>query len=253
MVPCCIACFNWIKRLPEAAAHPSVGNSHPCADANAAGAASGGAGGGAGGASRKIIPLDNLIMFLNNPGGNCISQNINVQAPDCRSVFRLMCHLSSEVVVRIPMGQPAHSKTQVHKDCRLKNPYLMFFSPITERIVECFGKFYGSSEPVFAGQLSAAAATAAAAVQRHDANARASSMPSSDEGDGLVNDVNTAEAMHRIIYWWWESTGMPIIMPHKECAKNVRKALRADSIRRLPDSSVTSLSSSWSASDALEH
>ena len=203
MSPCCIACFNWIKRLADPA-DPSLITFE-----------------------RKIIPLDNLIMFLNNPGGNCISSKVDIPMPDCRSVFRLMCHLSSETVVR----PPATSSGRRHapREYRLKNPYLMFFSPITERIVECFGAFYGSSEPVFVGQQH----------QQLQAETNPGGRREKDGEEAAPEeetDVNTEEAMYRIVYWWWESTGMPVVMPHKQCAQYVRKALRADSIRNLPDS-----------------
>lgn len=35
--------------------------------------------------------------------------------------------------------------------------------------------------------------------------------------------------MDDIVKTWWESVGMPTILPHKECARLVRKALKLDS------------------------
>lgn len=243
MSPCCIACFNWIKRLPEPpicggpAAQGEGGEaSPPCLE-------------------RKIIPLDNLIMFLNNPGGNCISSKVDIPVPDCRSVFRLMCHLSSETVVRPPppssgSGEEKHGRRAPAggggggvgpPEYRLKNPYLMFFSPITERIVECFGAFYGSSEPVFVGarKKTPGGGPPAGGQQRQwevekESNDHGREEEEEEEENNGITDVNTEEAMYRIVYWWWESTGMPMVMPHKQCAQYVRKALRADSIRNLP-------------------
>jgi hypothetical protein len=253
MSPCCIACFNWIKRLADPA-DPSVATFE-----------------------RKIIPLDNLIMFLNNPGGNCISSKVDIPVPDCRSVFRLMCHLSSETVVRPPSTATARtSGMPVPCEYRLKNPYLMFFSPITERIVECFGTFYGSSEPVFVGQLNAQTAVAQQpgrrAIKREGGENKQAAKPlegarthdekreeqrgkedeEEEEEQEEETEVNTEEAMYRIVYWWWESTGMPVVMPHKQCAQYVRKALRADSIRKLPDT-LLSPSDSPSASACHPH
>lgn len=81
------------------------------------------------------------------------------------------------------------------------NPYRMFLTPITERILH-----------VFEGT-----------VWNRKGAAKNELRDCSKQGSG---DISSSCIMDGIVFSWWETIGMPTIMPHRPAAKHVRKSLR---------------------------
>lgn len=138
-----------------------------------------------------LIPLDNLILFLGDPGG---SAGGAVQ-PDRRSMFRLMCALCA-----------AHKQPGSAHAAR--NPYRMFCTPVADRILRMFERDYAHKFT----------ASAAEADKRGRRRLCVESV-SPDESAAMLNDI---------VRCWWETVGMPPVLPHRANAKLVRKALRLE-------------------------
>jgi hypothetical protein len=98
-----------------------------------------------------IVPLDNLLLFLDNPG----SVPTGGMHPDRRSMYRLMCGL-------------AMSHTLVQLVHMFKNPYLMFCSPVAERILHMFKRRY-APRGVATGSTASEGREHAASCQGHAA------------------------------------------------------------------------------------
>jgi hypothetical protein len=278
---CCIACVHWVKRLDE-----PLKENRSFRDGRKKIKPSSAIPLSSIGKPLLILPIDNLFMFLCNPGGNASSYAIHIPVPDKRTVYRLMRNLSETVNATVALPGSPNGKIQVD----MKNPYLMFCSPVMMRIIQKFGEFYGAGmipEPVRRAKKASRtwrqrSRKRACTAATHGAKASASPKKSEEDcdeqeeqeneyedGEELDDDEEedddddddddddeddedddddeeeeedddsvegsstiikrereTANVMDYIVYWWWESTGMPTIMPHKTCAKYVRKAIR---------------------------
>lgn len=73
------------------------------------------------GSRAGIIPLDNLILFVHNPGAH--------KEPDKRTMFRLLQNASIEY-------------TGLNKLVRVQNPYLCFLTPILDQVLTLFKRKY---------------------------------------------------------------------------------------------------------------
>ena len=165
-----------------------------------------------------VVPIDNLLLFMNNPG--CVPTGAH---PDRRSMYRwvtllrnfhdvkvgntiCISHitLQNQRVHHIPddknqtpyfrvpnyMCRLMAGLTAEEGPLRLRNTYIMFCSPIMDRILRMFKQKYRSG----------------------------SSMPRSLPSDtAMVDDI---------VRCWWESVGMPTVLQHRGTARLVRRALR---------------------------
>ena len=135
-----------------------------------------------------LIPLDNLLLFLSDPGGT----SGGAMQPDRRSMFRLMCALC------------ATQTTGKHHTVR--NPYRMFCTPVTDRILRMFERDYAHK---FTGSNSLRKGRRRLCVES----------TTSEESIAMLNDI---------VRCWWETVGMPPVLAHSANAKLVRKALRLE-------------------------
>jgi hypothetical protein len=147
-----------------------------------------------------IVPLDNLLLFLDNPG----SVPTGGMHPDRRSMYRLMCGLAmSHTTVT---AQLAHT---------FKNPYLMFCSPVTERILHMFKRRY-APRGVATGSTALEGREHAASCQESSSTPHFPTLGSA-ESIAMVDDIALC---------WWESVGMPSVLQDRGAACLVRRALR---------------------------
>jgi hypothetical protein len=188
-----------------------------------------------------LIPLDNLILFLSDPGGT----TGGAVQPDRRSLFRLMCALcaTKQQTSKRRGRRPTHSHV-------VQNPYRMFCTPVTERILHMFERDY---EHKFkgvggggGGQQQLRERTNKRGRQRKNWQQKQQQQQvlcaegfSSEVRESLVSfilnhsltNVMLQESnmlVSDIVRCWWETVGMPAVLPHRGGAKLVRKALRLE-------------------------
>ena len=159
------------------------------------------------GVSRNMlaVPMDNMLLFLSSPG--CVPTGVH---PDCRSMHRCVFlavrvkHIHTHTHARactthdlLLTNQPPSPL----ENCRLmlglantgggmRNPYLMFCSPIMDRIICLFGLKHG--------------------------------------GEDGISIKGGTDMVDYVVRCWWESVGMPSVLQHRGTARLGRRALRLD-------------------------
>jgi hypothetical protein len=174
-----------------------------------------------------IVPLDNLLLFLDNPG--CVGTG--GMHPDRRSMYRLMCGLVMSHTANVSCSTTSLSPCQ-HV---FKNPYLMFCSPLTDRILRMFKDRYaprgismGSTASDARDHRQSGCFGASQALQT---TARVQdgteSLPQiSTPHFPTLNSSESIVMIDDIVVCWWESMGMPSVLQDREAACLVRRALR---------------------------
>ena len=161
-----------------------------------------------------IIPLDHLLLFLGDPGTRVTGSN-----PDRRSMYRLLCSLTAA-----PELDPGGHV--------VRNPYLMFSTPVVDRSLSMFRDVYyrPCGAPPCGGNADASPCGDGTKSRGRRARDRGrqeeGSIPqrqrhvfptiSAEESTALVDDL---------VMCWWQSVGMPCILPHRECARLVRRSV----------------------------
>lgn len=150
-----------------------------------------------------VVPLDNLLLFLDNPG----MVGTGGMHPDRRCMYRLMCGLVM-----------THSvATSLEKKHETRNPYLMFCSPVTERMLRMFRRKY-APQGANCSVESRHHACGTPVAQQHTPHF---AVIDGAESIAMVNDV---------VKCWWESVGMPSVLQSRGAACMVRRALRIGDI-----------------------
>jgi hypothetical protein len=134
-----------------------------------------------------VVPVDNLLLFLDNPG---VVPTGGLH-PDRRSMYRMMCGLVM-----------SHVNGEMHV---CKNPYLMFCSPVTERILRMFKTRYAPK-----GERGSTPSQGGIGTPHFPTLG-------SSESTSMIDDI---------VLCWWESVGMPSVLQHRGSACLVRRALR---------------------------
>ena len=154
--------------------------------------------------SLVFIPLDNLILFLMDPGG--------LAQPDKRSIGRLLCALCATNLSCCEKSQ-AEKKSDKPIIQEVANPYRMFCSPISLMILLLFEERYAHKFREIRELKSQPQKDCRGRERRR----LCVEGISSEESTALLNDV---------VAWQWAAIGMPKVLPHAGAAKAVRKALR---------------------------
>ena len=157
--------------------------------------------------SLVFIPLDNLILFLMDPGG--------LAQPDKRSIGRLMCALCATNLSCCEKSQQAEKKSDKPPIImpEVANPYRMFCSPISLLILLLFEERYAHKFR----QIRELESEAQRDRRGRERRRLCVEGISSEESTALLNDV---------VAWQWAAIGMPRVLPHAGAAKAARKALR---------------------------
>jgi hypothetical protein len=111
-VPFCIACINWVRRLSNYANKPVPGPGEVGSKRKR------------GGKDAQIVPIDNLMLYIQNPG--------SIREPDKRTMYRLLQNACIEY-------------TGPNSNVRIGNPYLCYASHIVIQVLNIFKRKYFKS------------------------------------------------------------------------------------------------------------
>ena len=109
----------------------------------------------------------------------------------------------------------------------LRNPYTMFSTPVTDRILMLFVQNYAPDSKNCGHFLAPRQIP-----QKQEGPCSQQPVGSSSGCFGsawcfpIISSEESLAMVEAIANCWWVSTGMPIILPHRESGKLVRKSLR---------------------------
>lgn len=175
----CVSCINWVRRLGKADRKPLH--------------------------RRPMLPLDNLICFVNSPS--------SCREPDKRSMFRLLQNMSLRYTHSPSKGTAGRASLCVW------SPYLCFTGHVFDRVCAMFRRKYfltyrfDTSVRHLWKKMRTPKNAPGETGSRRGAMKKGAA-PNSNSG--LLNDI---------IRVWWESNGMPTVLQNRTEAKLVRRML----------------------------
>mmetsp|Transcript_42702 Transcript_42702/g.83534 ORF Transcript_42702/g.83534 Transcript_42702/m.83534 type:complete len:486 (+) Transcript_42702:272-1729(+) len=218
----CVACINWVRRQSK-----GVNDMTSLMEKRLEMICGGGNGYRCKGVDKYFknnIPLDNLLMFLQDPG--------STPEPDKRSLYRLLQNMSIQ-----------YSGVCGGHELLVRNCYMAYQTPMTQRVVDMFKRRYFRSYDFDASirhlwkgmrcQKPGFMVSCEETVhQKEGGGAKNRVSKQQKQPGGKVVDCNT-EMINDIIKIWWETNGMPDIFEHRVTAKHVRRMLRNGPVTRI--------------------
>jgi hypothetical protein len=185
--PFCIACINWVRRLSKSKLKLSTKKKHGTRVNNE------------GFVIQNIIPLDNLILFIHNPG--CTSE------PDKRA----MCRLLQNICIQYST-----------KSLCIRNPYCRFMSPLMDCVLcEFKHKYFHAFN--FDSSLKNTWTKKRSLKNLESYDKVMNGRYRSHQGRMMQNNMGLVDDIVRI---WWKFNGNTLVLQDRATAKYVRRMLR---------------------------